>query len=910
MVVQRWSRFTREHEIGRTSGNASLEHTQRAPKFIAHSIRHALRLGVIYFTNRNSTYYYTTMSAYLLEKRERENFTSLAQLLGTDITMGLRCILRAFWPASSATTKGGALSAAGDVAAVEIMDVQQCASVVSRGLVSVPPDVAVAFYFFSDAARALEARKKSGAARVSDAPDGEYLLPVRWSFEGRQAELSLTFPELLGSLATHLLTLEAAHKATAGAERYDSSFWRRLAGHLKAEGGHSERDSAGRTLLMAACESFNVEGAMRLIAAGTEVNAAANDGTTALQIALHNRLELIAEELLRHRASVNCRTAAGGSPLLEACAAPYFRIARQLVDRGADVTARSASGHDALVNLVTAIRGPLEGEAMEVFRLLMEKGALSLGAVPPKCVSPLFAVIAVRAADLAARLIDGGADVNWRGPDGETPLMAACKKIGDGGVLVKRLLLRGADSTAIDRLNVTALQHACGNWDSTDAAHALLDWGADASVTSTAMARIVATAASTRDLLSAPSAKSLLALASPSTRLNAAAAAAAAASSSSAAATDGLIAVPVDDSSSASASPGTPVRGGRHSDSGYNFNLGGGTPSTPNGSGAHAGAAAAGVAAGTALRDRGGSAAFITSPGGGASSSSTPIITGSPLMSTIWTGSSDVTRAPKSGLALRLIHLGALVDIVDDRGRTPLGLACYAGMWDVASVILNRRINASNAANAAAAAAAAAAGGSGDNGTTPDRRNRINAAAAAAATPEKGSAVDVNRGGRVTGLLVEARPPLLSASAHGHLPTVRALLAAGADVNLAEDSAEGRTALVLACANKRWDVANALIACGADVNVGRGGGDARAPLLSAAEGGDVTTVEALLTAGADPKVTDDEGDGKGGRVPMDYAKSGGHGDVVDALLAHAYGLRKAAAAAAAAGSPAAATPTK
>ena len=109
--------------------------------------------------------------------------------------------------------------------------------------------------------------------------------------------------------------------------------------------------------------------------------------------------------------------------------------------------------------------------------------------------------------------------------------------------------------------------------------------------------------------------------------------------------------------------------------------------------------------------------------------------------------------------------------------------------------------------------------------------------------------------------------PLIFASNRGHSGIVKALLAAGADVNAATDY--GRTALITACEDGHLEAARALVAAGANVNAADQGG--RTPLNCARSHHNATAnpaIEALLlaagaTAGADWVEGADEGEDEG-----------------------------------------------
>jgi hypothetical protein len=74
--------------------------------------------------------------------------------------------------------------------------------------------------------------------------------------------------------------------------------------------------------------------------------------------------------------------------------------------------------------------------------------------------SALIIVLKKDRADLAALLLDAGANVNQAALNGITPLMAAA--YGGHEAIVKRLLAQGADPHPVDRLNKTAMVYAAG----------------------------------------------------------------------------------------------------------------------------------------------------------------------------------------------------------------------------------------------------------------------------------------------------------------------------------------------------------------------------------------------------------------------------------------------------------------
>jgi len=124
----------------------------------------------------------------------------------------------------------------------------------------------------------------------------------------------------------------------------------------------------------------------------------------------------------------------------------------------------------------------------------------------------------------------------------------------------------------------------------------------------------------------------------------------------------------------------------------------------------------------------------------------------------------------------------------------------------------------------------------------------------------------------------DAMTPLLWACQLSQAPVVRALIARGADANLAAE--EGESPLHVAAAEGCAECAAILLVAGAAVDARTDLG--KTPLMDSAHAGTNAVLAMLLDAGADVNATDENG-----RTPLHWAAAGAHDspDVVRHLLA-------------------------
>ena len=183
----------------------------------------------------------------------------------------------------------------------------------------------------------------------------------------------------------------------------------------------------------------------------------------------------LAELLLENGAQVNVSSPIFGTSLHRAVFRDHFKMAKYLLDKGAQTTAQNSTGtalHTA------AIKGNLD-----IARLLIENGA-DVNAVNQSGETPLFYAISSgydRAADLPLLMLDKGADVNAVNKQGVSVLMLAVR-MGAADV-TEALLKRHADKDIREADTGQSLIHLAAINGYGDVTGVLLKFGADATAT-------------------------------------------------------------------------------------------------------------------------------------------------------------------------------------------------------------------------------------------------------------------------------------------------------------------------------------------------------------------------------------------------------------------------------------------
>jgi uncharacterized protein len=230
------------------------------------------------------------------------------------------------------------------------------------------------------------------------------------------------------------------------------------------------------------------DAALKMIAAGANVNAAQGDGTTPLHWAVYKIDADLVRALLERKAKPDVINNYGSSPLAEAAKAGNARLAGMLLDAGSNVEVPNQEGQTAL--MLAARAGSLD-----VAELLVRHGANVDARETWRGQTALMWAAAARSAELTRFLIGHKADVNaralandwptqmtgeprnqYRPTGGLTPLLYAARSGCTD--CVQALLDAGADPNRPNPDGVTPLMVAIDNF-AFDTAKLLFERGAN-----------------------------------------------------------------------------------------------------------------------------------------------------------------------------------------------------------------------------------------------------------------------------------------------------------------------------------------------------------------------------------------------------------------------------------------------
>ncbi len=263
------------------------------------------------------------------------------------------------------------------------------------------------------------------------------------------------------------------------------------------------RDSNGRTALHWAAEFGHLDAANMLIESQggvfkglgwlgiwkpSIIEAVDNSGSTPLMYAVSSDSANVAKLLLDKGADLEARSNNGGTALWWSTGRPA--VIQLLLEKGADIEAKdSRSGKTPLVRASdlptvdtvkillhyganidskdgwrgnTALMWAIEEDRGETVKALVEHGA-NLELTNNKGHTAFLIACELGLLDIARLLLDKGVDVESRDPNGKSALRKACMGGFDG--VVKLLLKHGADVESQDSLGMTPLTEAAGSWD-------------------------------------------------------------------------------------------------------------------------------------------------------------------------------------------------------------------------------------------------------------------------------------------------------------------------------------------------------------------------------------------------------------------------------------------------------------
>jgi uncharacterized protein len=245
------------------------------------------------------------------------------------------------------------------------------------------------------------------------------------------------------------------------------------------------------------------DAALKMIAAGADVNAAQGDGTTPLHWAVYKVDADLVRALLERGAKPDAINNYGSSPLAEAAKVANARLVEMLLDAGSNAEEPNQEGQTALMLAAragsvdvaellvrhganvnarekwrgqTALMWAADARSAEMTRFLIDhKAEVNVRALandwpsqmtgeprnqyrPTGGLTPLLYAARSGCTDCVQALLDAGADPNRPSPDGVTPLMVAIDNFAFD--TAKLLFERGANPHVWDWWGRTALYTA------------------------------------------------------------------------------------------------------------------------------------------------------------------------------------------------------------------------------------------------------------------------------------------------------------------------------------------------------------------------------------------------------------------------------------------------------------------
>jgi serine/threonine-protein phosphatase 6 regulatory ankyrin repeat subunit B len=278
---------------------------------------------------------------------------------------------------------------------------------------------------------------------------------IRGGFFRATSEGQVETTELLAGRITDRAAVASDALVAAAASSAGDARAAQIVSRLLAMGAEVERpDFNGRTALAWAAIQDHPAVAKLLIDAHAQVDRICpcsgylHGNLTPLAIAAYVGHAATARVLLAAGADVNARRVDGMAPLALAAESSRQPLIELLLERGADPNARDWKGNPVLV---------IEARHVDAVRALIAHGA-DVNAKGKDGATALMAAAADGATDSLLALLDAGADLHARSEFGRTPLIVAVRNAEADAV--RLLLARGARVADQDLEGKTALAHA------------------------------------------------------------------------------------------------------------------------------------------------------------------------------------------------------------------------------------------------------------------------------------------------------------------------------------------------------------------------------------------------------------------------------------------------------------------
>ena len=205
-----------------------------------------------------------------------------------------------------------------------------------------------------------------------------------------------------------------------------------------------------------------------------DVNAANdNDLTVLMYAAAFNSNPKVIETLIDKGANVNAKSKKGNTALFQASLNPNPKVIETLIDAGADVKAKNNYGDTALMGAL------MSNKPFDTIKMLIDEGADVNDKNNEGTTALGLAVMGNNSPETIKMLIDEGADVNAKNNDGATVLMLATSQKNPD--VIKAIIKAESVVNANSNYVFTALMLAATS-QKIDAIKALLKAGADANV--------------------------------------------------------------------------------------------------------------------------------------------------------------------------------------------------------------------------------------------------------------------------------------------------------------------------------------------------------------------------------------------------------------------------------------------